>query len=813
MGQNTSLAPVSNENLSFIMKKSKLQSPPGFIPDDHPVQMIDLSGNEICFFPQTLLNLTSLNLSDNNLVEFFNKNPSMEFHFPLLQTLRLSDNGFEFLPDCILKQSQLKHLYVDRNKLSCIDTGKLPLESLDLTINMFNEIPSLPASLVSLNMGFNNIRSLSCSLQNLVELRLAGNEINEIGADLNFPNLKYLDLSFNRIFLFPPITAIAPNLETLLLSFNILDEFPIHLPLCITKLDLSHNCINKWEDPIMHLESLIYLDISYNLITEVPELPSSMEIFIPHHNRIKKVHPLDQNLLKTVFFTENCLANFPDVSSSFLENLNLNRNSIESIKLPCLNEYLKKIEISTGYIGEIPTDFCLFINIQHLDLSGNHICRLPDDIKNMQLRHLLLNENPICTLPELPLTLHTLSCCKCQFNDIPDSIYSIPHISRIDFSCNRIKSVSTLPEIPYIILSCNQISQIPILPNSITSLQIAHNKLKKFVLEKDYPLLLEIDISHNQVNQCILRPLIGLKILKISFNPLELEIDLSQFPSLDSIDLCETSIKFIDSPPPPKMREISYSDFEWFSKSTSAQYKLFECSNAGYSETIGLRPSMEDSLVIRSNMSPALYAVIDGHGGFRTSSLSAYLIPVYFSQLEQKATSGASEVLKKLNDRLRKMGVKDGATLVMTLVSQSQIGCAHVGDARALIVRKDGTVVQLTSDHKATDRTEFDLVKENRAFLSSGRLMGTLAVSRAVGDFGIDGVMRVPSLTSYSIKDGDMRLVLACDGVFDVMTNEEIGRNVAENRDVHLAAAIVRNLAFARGSQDNLSVIVVDIER
>ncbi|EAY02887.1 Leucine Rich Repeat family protein [Trichomonas vaginalis G3] len=815
MGQDESLPAIPPDQVDLALQRKKLTHLPYFLPSDSTVQSIDCSKNKISQFPLSLQNILSINLSDNNLGAIFADKNDLIFDYPNLKTLILTENSIENLPSSLKNIKSLTDLYLDRNKLTEADLDFPNLETLNLLMNFFTEIPKLPESLTSLNLGFNNIRTLSLSLPNLRVLSLSGNEISKIDPSISFPNLVHLDLSFNKIYSIPPITSFAPKLEELLIAFNMLEEFPTHIPLEIRRIDVSHNVISKWEDPICHLVQLTSLDISFNLITEVPELPPNIEIFTPHNNEIRKVYPITAPKLKKVFFSSNKLAKVPDTIESSLDIFSLERNSIENIDCSKISTNIRKLSLTHGFIGEVPPELCTFKVLQFLDLSGNHIVKLPDEIGEiLNLQTLLLNENPISSLPQLPNSLVTLACCKCQFHEIPDSVHHLHSLKCLDFSCNRIKSISNLPEVPYINISCNLISSLPTLPVSIVNIHASHNKLRKFILEKDYKLLQEIDISHNRLTQVVLRQLDMLKSLKLAFNPLKIEIDFSKFPMIDCIDVVQTECTFsATSAPPTKMRELVYHDPEWFSRLTSAQFKLFECQKAGYSEQCGIRPSMEDALIIRTDPSPAIYGVVDGHAGFRTSNLAAYLLPMYFAKHDNKSVSGMAEVIRKLNDQLRKLEVKDGATLVVTIVTPTEIGCAHVGDARALVVRKDGTIAQLTSDHKATDRTEFDIVKENRAYLSAGRLMGTLAVSRAIGDFAIDGVMRVPSMTAYTMKKNDFRLVLGCDGIFDVMTNEEVGRIAAEVRDMHLAADTIKNIAFARGSQDNLSVVVVDIEQ
>ena len=813
MGQDQSLPGLPSGTTELLLAGKKLEGLPYDLPPDSPIVQIDCSKNQIQKFPLNLQNVKCINLSGNNLGEILEKNPDIEIDFPNLNTLILSENEISHLPKCFGSLKKLKQLSLEKNDLTKLDCDLPELEHLNLLINYFQEIPNLPESLLTLNLSFNNIKILSFGLPNLRELNLSGNEIREISNDISFPSLVTLDLSFNSISSIPPITNFAPNLEVMLLSYNFLDAFPTYLPLSIKRIDVSHNLISSWEDPVVHLLSLSLLDISYNMITEVPELPPNLEVFIPHHNQIKKVFPITSEALRRVIISDNNLQQIPNISGSNIENLHCERNMLDAVNTENLSQDIKILDVSGCYIGEFPLNICDFQNLQLLDLSTNHICKIPDDIKKMNsLKYLLLNENPISSLPSLPNSLQTLACCKCQFTDLPYAVYNVDNLTRIDFSCNRITKIHSFPNVPYINLSCNHIKKLPQLPNCITSFLVAHNDLQKFSLERDYESLQELDISHNQISQLSLKPMYSLKSFKLGFNPLKYEIDYSYYPCIDSIDVCEIQCTFPSSAPPQQLRELVSSDQDWFSKTTNAQYKLFQCQHAGYSQQPGTKQSMEDTLIVRNCPQPSLYAVIDGHGGNRTSSLAAYLIPLYFQKLENKSISGISEVLKKLNDQLRKFDVTDGATLVICFVAMYEIGCAHVGDARALVVKKDGKIVQLTNDHKATDRTEFGIVKENRALLSSGRLNGTLAVSRAIGDFAIEGVMRTPSMTVYPIDQAnDIRLVLACDGIFNVMSNEEVGRIAAEQRDVHNASAIIRNLAYARGAQNNLSVIVVDI--
>merc|ERR1719204_529713 len=104
------------------------------------------------------------------------------------------------------------------------------------------------------------------------------------------------------------------------------------------------------------------------------------------------------------------------------------------------------------------------------------------------------------------------------------------------------------------------------------------------------------------------------------------------------------------------------------------------------------------------------------------------------------------------------------------------------------------------------------------------RVNGVLAVSRALGDFeykNVDGKGPTEQLVSpepeFYVKtrdaDKDKFLVLACDGVWDVMTNEDICSFIADRMrvtdDLETIANEVIDACLHKGSRDNMSIIII----
>lgn len=81
----------------------------------------------------------------------------------------------------------------------------------------------------------------------------------------------------------------------------------------------------------------------------------------------------------------------------------------------------------------------------------------------------------------------------------------------------------------------------------------------------------------------------------------------------------------------------------------------------------------------------------------------------------------------------------------------------------------------MTHDHKGCDETEAKRVSEAGGFVLKDRVNGVLAVTRSLGDIALkEWVIGQPFTTEIVLDDTDEWLVIACDGVWDVMTDQEV---------------------------------------
>jgi len=271
----------------------------------------------------------------------------------------------------------------------------------------------------------------------------------------------------------------------------------------------------------------------------------------------------------------------------------------------------------------------------------------------------------------------------------------------------------------------------------------------------------------------------------------------------------------------------------------------------GWAEDIGRRDEMEDGFVFVDGFGglreQAFFAIYDGHGGRHcVDYVTQHLHENLARAVEENPTNVPDAFTKAFNVTDRNMqasGINSSGCTACSCLLRAEgdsriIYTAHLGDARAVICR-GGLAVRLTSmsDHKATDPVEAKRVIENGGTIFNERVNGMLAISRAFGDHQLkaptlpkDVVSNVPDISSTDLTDKDMFVIVACDGLWDVVQDQEAVNLVLEGiRELmklmpsmskqndhtskkQMAEILARMLleeALARGTSDNVSCMLV----
>jgi serine/threonine protein phosphatase PrpC len=192
-----------------------------------------------------------------------------------------------------------------------------------------------------------------------------------------------------------------------------------------------------------------------------------------------------------------------------------------------------------------------------------------------------------------------------------------------------------------------------------------------------------------------------------------------------------------------------------------------------------------------------------------------------FLEMTERAEKGAAE--HNPNIRFE----RSGSTCVVVLVSPSHIICANAGDSRA-ILRRGGKTLPLSFDHKPSNIPELERIDAAGGFVKGKRIDGDLAVSRGLGDFSYKSnetkpveqqkVVPEPEILVYPRKhDLDEFLVLACDGVWDVASNEQCSNFVQElmeegETDMGLICEEAMDMCLEKNSRDNMTIAMVSFK-
>jgi len=169
---------------------------------------------------------------------------------------------------------------------------------------------------------------------------------------------------------------------------------------------------------------------------------------------------------------------------------------------------------------------------------------------------------------------------------------------------------------------------------------------------------------------------------------------------------------------------------------------------------------------------------------------------------------------------------RSGSTAVMVLLTPHHIICCNAGDSRAILY-KDSDALPLSFDHKPSNPTEMNRVKEAGGFVKYKRVDGDLAVSRGLGDFRFkmnNGVIPERQKVSISpeiivsVRDDkkDKFIVLGCDGIWDVMGNQDCAKtihNMIEDgeRDLGRICERMLDICLKKNSKDNMTICVVSL--
>jgi serine/threonine protein phosphatase PrpC len=260
-----------------------------------------------------------------------------------------------------------------------------------------------------------------------------------------------------------------------------------------------------------------------------------------------------------------------------------------------------------------------------------------------------------------------------------------------------------------------------------------------------------------------------------------------------------------------------------------------------YHTVQGKRESNEDQHFIFSNLDGKdcdkncinMIGVFDGHGGKLVSKYLKENLPDYFTKKfkdnlfskPEKFSKYVSKVFDILQNKLIEEHPKAvnycGSTACLAihcinkLEKKGYLWVINIGDSRAVLNNKNGLSIQLSKDHKPNspeERMRIEKMGGKIAFDGADWRIKDLSLSRAFGDVDCTPyVTHLPQIYKHKLSSKDKFVILACDGLWDVVNNQDAVDFVQDLLNKNFKGNFSKMLceyALAKGSMDNVSIII-----
>jgi len=234
-----------------------------------------------------------------------------------------------------------------------------------------------------------------------------------------------------------------------------------------------------------------------------------------------------------------------------------------------------------------------------------------------------------------------------------------------------------------------------------------------------------------------------------------------------------------------------------------------------------------NNCVPNHNSNLSLFAIFDGHGGRGSVQyLEKNLLSAILNQkkkLQNFDFKGAledsfAELDNSLLSCLEKYRDSSGSTAIVAMLHGNYLLVAWIGDSRGILCRGKKPF-ELSVDHTPLRYDEKKRIEKlggkinlNDKKGDAPRVMQSLAVTRSFGDLKLKKskyVIAEPEFTETVLLPEDQFAVFASDGLWDVMSEEEVVAFVIKSEDKMKASEQLLQNAMQQGSKDNIAVLVV----
>ena len=349
-------------------------------------------------------------------------------------------------------------------------------------------------------------------------------------------------------------------------------------------------------------------------------------------------------------------------------------------------------------------------------------------------------------------------------------------------------------------------------------------------LNKKHPNLKSANLN-NQISENYIKNKFGPKLLKNNISKKSLNNSLKESKNNNSSIKLSEDIKQLK---PKSKCFISYAYIDYPNLEHRQEMEDFHCIK----QALGKRPNL------------SYFAIFDGHGGkdvasFLSINLHHFLIDeinnINFGTNGEENISNIIESIKSafmkidqniLSNENFTNDVGSTATLIFiyynnlneNILNNNDNGnknvertliCANIGDSNGYLITKSN-ISQITKPHKCEDTSEVQRIKGTGGIVFQGRIFGKLILTRTLGDKEMKkyGVIPVPDFYTKKIEKDDLFVIIASDGIWDVINEEELYKMGNEKElSSEIFSKKIMDLAKERDTRDNSSCIVIKLNK
>ncbi|XP_020245006.1 probable protein phosphatase 2C 74 [Asparagus officinalis] len=241
----------------------------------------------------------------------------------------------------------------------------------------------------------------------------------------------------------------------------------------------------------------------------------------------------------------------------------------------------------------------------------------------------------------------------------------------------------------------------------------------------------------------------------------------------------------------------------------------------------GKRHLMEDGYGVISDINgdskQAFFGVFDGHGGraavdFVSENLGENIIRAIdrLEEGEDKLEMAMRSGYLTTDREFLSQGVNSGACAATVLLKDGELHIANVGDCK-VVMSRNKEAKTLTVSHNPGTENERNRIESLGGYVScrngTWRVQDSLAISRSIGDANLkEWIISEPETRSVNLTPDCEFLVLASDGLWDKVSDEEAVNVVLKNREFMKSCKDLVEMSCRRGNRDDITVMIVNLQ-